>query len=325
MREGHMTVVTPELNEAFALDVFNGLTKSPQKELPSRYLYDETGSRLFEEITLLPEYGLTRADSRLLRNHAGEIAHRMPPNTLVAELGSGNGKKSRKILETFGERQHICYFPIEISRTALEMSRRELADIQTISVVGFEKEYLDGLAEVAARRGPDESILVLFLGSTIGNFEHPTDITFLRDIRRALLPGDALLLGTDLGKPIDQIIAAYDDSLGVTAAFSLNLLVRINRELNADFIPGEFGHLAVFNPLTRSIEMHLRSKRCQLVNIAGAGVSVEFAECETIRTETSHKYSLAEIDVLARSSGFVPEAQWVDTEWPFAETLLRVI
>jgi uncharacterized SAM-dependent methyltransferase len=162
----------------------------------------------------------------------------------------------------------------------------------------------------------------LFLGSTIGNFDHPADIAFLTEIRTVLSPGDALLLGTDLAKPVDQLIAAYDDSIGVTAAFNLNLLARVNRELGADFVLDGFEHEARFNSKTSSIEMHLRSKRDQHVTVARAGFSVALGEGETIWTETSHKYSLSEVDSLAQKSGFRPDAQWVDAGWPFAETLM---
>jgi dimethylhistidine N-methyltransferase len=307
---------------AFAADVRNSLTKPGQKELASKYLYDELGSKLFDVISLLPEYGLTRADERLLRRYAPAVVECIPGDTMVAELGSGSGTKTRSILEAFSRCRHTSYFPIEISPTALAMCRRELADIESISIVGFEREYLDGLVEVAARRRSGQRMLVLFLGSTIGNFDHPADLNFLKEIHLILNPGDALLLGTDLEKPVSRLIAAYDDSLGVTAAFNRNLLARVNRELDADFVLDSFQHEARFNSETRSIEMHLRSIRDQRVTVAKAGFSIAIREGETIWTESSHKYSLAEVEALARKAGFRREAQWVDGEWPFAETLL---
>jgi len=319
-----MATRAPALDEptAFAADVRDGLTRPGQKELPSKYLYDELGSKLFEVISLLPEYGLTRADERLLRRHASYIVERLPGETVVAELGSGSGTKTRSILEAFGRFRQTSYFPIEISPTALEMCHRELADLDSISIVGFEREYLDGLLEVAGRRRADQRILVLFLGSTIGNFDHPADATFLKEIYFILNPGDALLLGTDLEKPVDRLIRAYDDPLGITAAFNRNLLARVNRELDADFALDGFAHEARFNPQTHSIEMHLRSTRDQQVTVTKAGFSVAFCEGESIWTESSHKYSLAEVESLAQKAGFRPDAQWVDGEWPFAETLL---
>lgn len=309
----------------FAADIRSGLLTHGQKELPSKYLYDSLGSKLFEAITELPEYGLTRADERLLRAHAHEIVQRIPGDVVVCELGSGSGTKTRWILEALSRRRRTFYFPIEISRSALAVCRRELADIESVGIVGLEREYIDGLLEVAARRREGQRILVLFLGSTIGNFSHPADVGFLGEIRGILQPGDALLLGTDLEKPIPQLLKAYDDPLGVTAAFNLNLLARINRELEADFYLGGFEHVAKFNSETRSVEMHLRSTRRQTVAIRGADLKVTFEENETIWTENSHKYSLAGIDDMAERAGFHGEARWIDQEWPFAETLLRVV
>jgi L-histidine Nalpha-methyltransferase len=305
----------------FGADVRAGLTK-PQKELLSKYLYDDVGSALFEVISVLPEYGLTRADERVLRQNAYEIVERLPMPLLVAELGSGSGKKTRWLLKALARRQHTSYCPIEISPTALAMCKRELGDIDSISIVGFEREYLDGLAEVAERRKNDQHLLVLFLGSTIGNFDLPAGASFLRQIRNTLRPGDQLLLGTDLLKPVPQLLDAYADPLGVTAAFNLNLLARINRELDADFVLDQFEHLARFNPHARSVEMHLRSKRAQTVTIRTAGFSVRFSAGETIWTESSHKYARQEISQMARDTGFSCQAQWIDREWPFAESLL---
>jgi L-histidine N-alpha-methyltransferase len=306
----------------FAADVRAGLTLPGQKELPSKYLYDDVGSALFEVICLLPEYGLTRADERLLRRHAYDIVQRLPESVVVAELGSGSGKKTRCILEALGERQPTSYCPIEISATALAMCERELRDLEAVSIVGLEREYLDGLREVAARREPGEHLMVLFLGSTIGNFDRPADIKFLRDVRRVLAPGDSLLLGTDLDKPVAQLLAAYDDAVGVTAAFNLNLLARINRELEADFILDDFAHEARFNRESRSMEMHLRSLRRQTVTIPSAELSVTFESDETIWTESSHKYSQNELITITRAAGFKLDSQWIDHEWPFAENLL---
>ncbi|HMK21767.1 MAG TPA: L-histidine N(alpha)-methyltransferase [Terriglobales bacterium] len=309
----------PELE--FAADVRQGLAK-PQKELLSKYLYDDVGSALFEVISVLPEYGLTRADERVLQRNAYDIVEHLPLPLTVAELGSGSGKKTRWLLKALARRQHTSYHPIEISPTALAMCKRELGDIDSLSIVGFEREYLDGLAEVTARRKKGQHVLVLFLGSTIGNFDRPAGVQFLRDIRQTLLPGDTLLLGTDLLKPEPQLLDAYDDSLGVTAAFNKNLLVRINRELGGNFSLADFQHLARYNPQARSIEMHLLSKRLQTVTIPVAGVSVDFAEGETIWTESSHKYTREEVCEMARDTGFHCTAHWLDQDWPFAESLL---
>jgi dimethylhistidine N-methyltransferase len=314
--------ITAEPISEFAAEVRDGLTQSAQKELPSKYLYDEVGSALFEVISVLPEYGLTRADERLLKRHSKEIVNQLPLPVIVAELGSGSGKKTRFLLEALARRQRTYYCPIEISPKALAMCHRELGDIDSISIVGFEREYLDGLVEVAARREEGEHLLVLFLGSTIGNFDRPAAVNFLKQVRRILNTGDAMLLGTDLEKSIPQLVRAYDDSLGVTAAFNLNLLARINRELGADFNLQNFRHVARFNPQARSVEMHLESSRDQVVHISAADLIVSFAEGETIWTESSHKYSNSEILQLAMAAGFHCDSQWIDHEWPFAENLL---
>jgi dimethylhistidine N-methyltransferase len=305
----------------FAADVRDGLTRA-QKELPSKYLYDDVGSALFEVISHLPQYGLTRADERLLRRHATEIVDRVAGPVAVAELGSGSGRKTRYLLEAFCRRQRTSYYPVEISHSALVMCERELSDIDAISIVGFEREYLDGLLEVAAYRKPGQHLCVLFLGSTIGNFDREAGVKFLSDVRCILQPGDSLLLGTDLEKPSWQLIQAYDDELGVTAAFNLNLLSRVNRELGADFDLSQFRHVAKINPEVRSVEMHLESVTRQIVNVPSAEVVVEFQEGETIWTESSHKYSLHEVCSTAKKAGFRCEVQWVDEQWPFAENLL---
>ncbi|HVI08836.1 MAG TPA: L-histidine N(alpha)-methyltransferase [Candidatus Binatia bacterium] len=314
--------ITPNTTYEFAADVRAGLTKPGQKELLSKYLYDDVGSALFEVISHLPEYGLTRADERLLRRHAGDIVDRLATPVSVAELGSGSGRKTRHILEALGRRQRTIYYPIEISHSALVMCERELSDIESISIVGFEREYLDGLLAAAARRQQGHHLLVLFLGSTIGNFDRPAGMKFLSEVRRILEPGDFLLLGTDLEKSTSQLLAAYDDELGVTSAFNLNLLARINRELEGNFDLSQFEHAAMINREVRSVEMHLRSKVRQQVRIDAADLTVEFAEGETIWTESSHKYTRQEVDLMAHSTGFRCEAQWIDDRWPFAESLL---
>lgn len=314
--------IAPNLSSEFAADVYAGLTKPAQKELPSKYLYDDVGSALFEVISRLLEYGLTRADERLLQRHSRDIVERLATPVAVAELGSGSGRKTRQILEALCRRQRTRYYPIEISPTALAMCQRELSDIDSISILGFEREYLDGLLEVAAQRRAGQHILVLFLGSTIGNFDRMAGIKFLASVRRILQPGDSLLLGTDLEKSSAQLLAAYDDELGVTAAFNLNLLSRINRELDADFDLSQFEHVAKINHHFRSVEMHLRSKSRQMVHIPASGLTVEFLEGETIWTESSHKYSPEEVFVMARTAGFRCDVQWIDDQWPFAENLL---
>jgi dimethylhistidine N-methyltransferase len=315
-------VIAQHSRPNLAGDVRAGLCRRGQKELPSKYLYDEIGSALFEVVSVLPEYGLTRADERLLQRHATDIVSRLEPQVLVAELGSGSGKKTRWLLEALARQQCTTYCPIEISPTALARCESELGRIECISIVGFERPYLDGLLAAAARRSENEHLLVLFLGSTIGNFDRDAAERFLTEVRRILFPGDALLLGTDLEKPLPQLLAAYDDSIGATAAFNLNLLARINRELGADFDLRAFHHEARYNVPFQRVEMHLRSLRDQVVTIPRAGCTVEFLKDETIWTESSHKYRAEDIPAMARRNSFRCDSQWIDTEWPFAENLL---
>jgi L-histidine Nalpha-methyltransferase len=184
--------------------------------------------------------------------------------------------------------------------------------------------YIHGLEAAGAARAGDQRLLVLFIGSTIGNFNSRDALEFLKSVRRCLQPGDALLLGADLVKPEPQLLAAYDDPIGVTAAFNLNLLARINHELGGNFDLRNFAHLARYNRTEQSVEMHLLSRCRQTVTIPAADATVTFEPGETIWTESSHKFTLDEIDVIASAAGFSLQAQWIDREWPFAETLMIV-
>jgi len=316
------TAVAQYSGSELAADVRAGLLRAGQKELPSKYLYDEIGSALFEVISVLPEYGLTRADERLMQGHAADIVACLKAPVRVAELGSGSGRKTRWLLEAFSRRQPTTYCPIEISPTALARCESDLGRIERVSILGFERPYLEGLRAAASGRGAGDRLLVLFLGSTIGNFDRDAAERFLGEVRRILVPGDALLLGTDLEKPLPQLLRAYDDSLGVTAAFNLNLLARLNRELGANFDLAAFRHEALYNLSFRRVEMHLRSLRQQRVAIPGAGCAVNFREEETIWTESSHKYRADDISAMALRNGFRCAFQWVDSEWAFAENML---
>lgn len=306
----------------FAGDVRESLTKSGQRELPSKYLYDEVGSALFETISVLPEYGLTRADARLLERHATEIVALLPSPLHVAELGSGSGKKTRWILEALSRRQKTYYFPIEISPSALAACEKELGQIDLVSIVGYEQPYLEGLRRVAHGRADGDHLLVLFLGSTIGNFDRDAGEEFLRRVREILREGDALLLGTDLEKDVEEQLLAYEDPARVTAAFNLNLLARINRELGADFDLKCFRHEARWNAIERRVEMHLRSACRQSVEIPAARLRISLDEGETIWTESSHKYRIGEAVEMAARTGFRCDGQWLDEEWPFSQNLL---
>ena len=317
--------VAPLITAEFSSDVIVGLGNPGQKELPSKYLYDEVGSALFDVICLLPEYGLSRAGMRLLQRHSREIVSLLPTPVVVAELGSGSGQKTRLLLEALSKRQRVNYYPIDISGSALYRCQQEIGQMDRVSIVGFESAYLEGLQEVAARRRDGERILVLFLGSTIGNFDRPAGDLFLSEVRRILSEGDALLLATDLEKPIAQLLLAYDDPAGVTAAFNLNLLARINRELGADFDLRQFEHVARYDESERRVEMHLRSKAWQRVTIQAAGQRFHLREGETIWTESSHKYNPQEVIQMGARTGFRCAQQWIDAEWPFAQNLFFAV
>jgi L-histidine N-alpha-methyltransferase len=315
----------PEIISEFASDVVVGLSQPGQKELPSKYLYDEIGSTLFDVICLLPEYGLSRAGMRLLQRHSTEIVAKLPSPVVVAELGSGSGVKTRLLLEALSRKQRVNYYPIDISLSALNRCQQEIGQMDRVSIVGFERAYLDGLQEVAARRKEDERLLVLFLGSTIGNFDRPAGDQFLREVRAVLQQDDALLLATDLEKPIPQLLAAYDDPTGVTAAFDKNLLARINRDLDADFDLSQFEHVARYDQAERRVEMHLRSKVWQRITIRKAGYRFYLREGETIWTESSHKYNPQEVVKMGERTGYRCDGQWCDAEWPFAQNLFFAV
>jgi L-histidine Nalpha-methyltransferase len=321
-----VAVCIPNAVAEFAGDVREGLTL-PQKRLPSKYLYDDLGSALFEAICLLPEYGLTRAETRILLEHSSELVRALPENLIVAELGSGSGQKTRILLDAIVRRNHqreTLYHPIEISSAALQRCESELLNVPGIRCSGVQAEYLNGLRQTAALRRPGQHVLVLFLGSSIGNFSNEEGARFLSQLRGILKTGDALLLAADLIKPVDKLLAAYDDPIGVTAAFNLNLLARMNRELRANFDLSEWEHQALFNEQTQSMEMYLRSRTDQCIAIQELGLLVAMRRGETIWTETSHKYSPAELNELAKAAGFRVTAQWLDPSWGFADNLWSV-
>jgi L-histidine Nalpha-methyltransferase len=307
----------------FALDVAEGLSIAGQKKLPPRYFYDDLGSSLFEAITLLPEYGLTRADERLLRLHSPEIARSVQNVSTVSELGSGSGKKTSHIvrsLQSHGRR--ITYRPIDVSSLALSSCERELGPFCRVMPVC--NDWLNGLEEISRERTGSGSMVLLFLGSSIGNLDRSDIPDFLGELRHRLRSNDYLLLGADLVKDRETMIAAYDDPTGVTGAFNLNVLGRINRELGADFDLRSFRHEVRWNESERRIEMHLVSLRNQTVTINALDTRVSFTAGETIWTESSHKFTEPELNHFARRTGFHPVASWNDPEWPFLEALWRV-
>jgi L-histidine N-alpha-methyltransferase len=307
----------------FETDVFTGLTKDPQKELYSKYFYDDLGTALFEAITLLPEYGLTRADMRLLRKHSGELPERVGEVSMIVELGSGSGEKAREVLPAFLKSHRLTYTPIDVSAAALRRCQRDLDHLQHLRTIPIRASYIEGLAAASNLRSPGTRMLVLFLGSSIGNFEPHVADTFLNDVRRKLHSGDGFLLSTDLVKPTGQMLPAYDDALGVTAAFNLNLLARINRELQGTFDLKNFEHEVRYDETEQRIEMHLRARVAHTVSVNN--LSVSFEKGETIWTESSYKFRPEQIRELSARAKFHCEAQWIDAEWPFMQSLLRAV
>ena len=308
----------------FIADVRAGLSASGQRVLPSKYLYDEVGSSLFEVICVLPEYGLTRADTRLLRRHAAGWVADLPPHCSVVELGSGSSRKTRLILEAMAKRQPAFYYPIDISHTALRQCERELGDIDNLTVCGLHDDYLQGLATASQRRQAGAPLLVLFLGSTIGNFDRAAGEQFLTRVRDQLQPGDLLFLSTDMVKSEALLGPAYDDPIGVTAAFNKNVLARINRELQGQFNLNDFAHQARWNTSERRIEMHLVALRDIEVPIARAQFTLSLLKGETIKTEDSYKFSRQDLSTLAQRGGYRSLATWHDDEWSFTQSLLQV-
>ena len=292
------------------------------KQIQSKYLYDALGSSLFESICRLPWYRITRAESRLLARWASEMVGPLEDPVTLLELGSGSGEKVALLAEALRtRRRRVAIHLVDISPTALELSERTLGALEHVSVVGYRATYEEGLRRAARERPATGGLLVLFLGSNIGNFDPPAANEFLGEIRQALRPGDALLLGTDLVKPVEELLLAYDDPLGVTAAFNKNVLVRMNRELEANFVLKAFEHRAVWNPVERRIEMHLVSVRPQTVSIPRSGVDVPFEDGESIWTESSYQYESDEIVEVVSDAGFRSHAEWTDPDARFALTL----
>jgi dimethylhistidine N-methyltransferase len=310
-----------EAVQDFARDVRRDLAMRP-KQLQSKYLYNGLGSALFEAICRLPWYRITRAEGRLLARFASEMVGPLEDPITIVELGSGSGEKLAMLAEALrGRRKRVLVHLVDISPDALELSERTLGALEHVSVVGHRATYEVGLRHAASQRSSAGTMLVLFLGSNIGNFDRPAADEFLAEIRGALRPGDALLMGFDLVKPESELLLAYDDPLGVTAAFNKNLLARINTELHADFDLSSFAHRAVWNPIERRVEMHLEAVKPQTVRIARADTVVEFGRGERIWTESSYKYELDDVARMGTRAGFRLHQQWIEADARFAVAL----
>jgi L-histidine Nalpha-methyltransferase len=317
--------VDPAAAAQFAADVEYYLMQQP-RQLPSRYLYDPLGSALFEAICHLPWYRITRAEERLLTEHGAEVLGHVAPFSAVVELGSGSGEKLKILLGHCGAgAASLDVHLVDVSAAALESSARAVKWATGISVTTHQMSYEEGLRDVGTRPDAAGRSLVLFLGSNIGNYDPPGARAFVRGIRGQLRRGDALLIGADLVKLERELLLAYDDPLGVTAAFNRNLLVRINRELGADFDVRSFAHLAVWNAEESRIEMHLVSERVQEIRVRAADLTFSMQAGERIWTESSYKYRPDDIVRLLEPAGFRVATQWVDSVDRFALTLAEAI
>jgi dimethylhistidine N-methyltransferase len=326
-------IVLPQLpaqiDESIASVVREGLAAHP-KQLPPWLFYDTAGSRLFEQITRLPEYYLTRTEREIFATHARSIIARAaqsdatePARLRIAELGAGSADKTRLLLQAAVDRQGaLLYEPVDVSPSALEAARQRIEqEIPGVHVLPRVTDYTQGLALYPS--APGERRLVLYIGSSIGNFEPPHAGQLLRSIREALRPGDTLLLGVDLKKDESTLLAAYDDAAGVTAQFNLNLLARLNRELGASFDLDSFEHRAVWNGARSRIEMHLESLIAQRVQVSALDLAFDFAAGERIHTENSYKYAPGQAEEMMPVAGFVPEFTWTDPKGWFAVCLAR--
>jgi L-histidine Nalpha-methyltransferase len=317
-------LVTRDPRTGLAEDVRRGLSSEPKRFLP-KYFYDELGSQLFEAICLLPEYYLTRAENEILQRYADEIVAAVKGDTTLLEMGSGSASKTRLVIEALLRKQsELVFVPVDISATALDSSSRILLQsYPRLKIEAYAADYFAGLSELKKKKR--QRTLALFLGSNISNFDPAEALRFLRAMREVLVEGDALLLGADLKKDPAVLEAAYNDALGVTAAFNLNVLARINRELGGDFDLRGFRHLAFYNENPGRIEIYIESTREQTVNIKALDMQVSFGAGEQIHTENSYKYDLGNIASLASETGFTRAHTWLDSQERFSSNLLLAV
>jgi L-histidine Nalpha-methyltransferase len=319
-----MPRMQPSRND-FAHDVRDGLTATP-KTLPPKYFYDDLGSVLFEAICRLPEYYVSRAEEEILRSFSDDIVQSFGTPVRLIELGSGSSRKTRSLLDRLTARQSkLEYVAIDIDAEMLRQTAKTLSELYPGLVVRGIASDFRHIAEILAPSVAAEPALrnvVLFLGSTIGNLDPAEQEALLWDIRRAMRDGDLLFLGADQRKETSILEPAYDDALGVTAAFNLNLLVRINAQLGGRFDLTNFRHRAFYNDAESRIEMHIVSTVAQRVRIEALDLAIDFAAGETIHTENSYKFDEATIAALARLTGFEAQRRWTDSRGLFADTLL---
>ena len=313
-----MKALEQECLSRIAADVLEGLTRIP-KALPPKLFYDAQGSALFEQITCLPEYYPTRTEAAILTANADDICSRLGWNVSVSELGAGTATKTRILLRSLLRRQaSVNYHPLDVSHAALQLAKEELnAEFSTVNVHPHVGDF-ENLSFLAATKSPR---LVLYIGSSIGNLEQHEATALLKNIARRLSVGDHLLLGVDLVKERDILLAAYDDEAGITAAFNKNVLTRINRALRGNFDPSAFQHVALWNEDASRIEMHLESTRPQSISIDAIDMTLSFSQGERIHTENSYKYTVKRLENMMCSGGFEVEHTWTDPQHWFAVSL----
>ncbi len=306
---------------AFAREVREGLSKQP-KAIPAKWIYDERGSKLFEEITELPEYYLTDRERAIFQTHANAIAACCPSRTALVELGAGSAEKTRLLLEALVHQQGPTIFrPIDISSKALEMARTRFQEDEGIEVHPLQAGFVDGLAELSETSS--EARLIAFIGSSIGNMSFSAQKELLARIRETMDPEDRFLLGTDMRKDEETMVQAYDDTRGVTATFTLNVLRRINRELGGRFDLDAFEHEVAFDEEKSAIVTHLVSLRDQSVPIDALEATFDFAEGERVHIEDAYKYTESMIDELVDHAGLVRSESWYDDEGAFGVHMLQ--
>ena len=294
----------------FAFEVEQGLTSFP-KTLPTKLFYDQRGSELFEEITRLPEYYLTRTELEILRKYAREIAVAAGSGATVVELGAGTAAKTKTLLQAMSATQlRVNYYPVDISHSALMEARDRIeTECRGVYVRPVVADFSNGFRFLRDMPGPK---LVLYLGSSIGNFDPEEAVGLLEQVRKQLSKGDKLLLGTDLVKDLSVLLPAYDDAEGVTAEFNLNILRRLNRELDGNFDMDSFAHVAVWNARESRIEMHLESLKTQAVRLPLASLSVGFLAGERVHTENSYTYTMPMVHEMLAKAGFTLTQTWMD-------------
>lgn len=318
----HAATQANESNETFSADILSGLSSTP-KSLPSKYFYDDIGSQLFQKITAHEDYYPTRKELEIFTAIQHHLPTLFPSGAIeVIELGVGDGHKSRLLLEGFLQAGHsVHYTPIDISKQAMALLENNLPEHEALKTAGIVGDYLDALSHID--KGASRQRLVLFLGSNIGNFDLPGARGFLHRVRSHLNRGDHLLIGFDLKKDISVLTRAYNDSAGHTREFNLNLLRRINREFNANFILDNFDHVGIYNPILGAMESYLIATQAHEVHISALNAYFAFAAYEPIHTEYSFKYHEDDIESLSKAAGFGVVEHFSDSQHFFTDSLWK--